>query len=31
MNGGIKGNEEGEYTYIGAMGETVIDYMCRKK
>lgn len=27
MNGNTKGDEEGEVTYIGGRGETVIDYM----
>ncbi|EZA51889.1 hypothetical protein X777_09582 [Ooceraea biroi] len=27
LNGGIKGDEEGEYTYIGQRGQTVIDYV----
>ena len=27
LNGGMKGDEEGEYTYTGGKGETVIDYI----
>ncbi|XP_024878641.1 trichohyalin-like [Temnothorax curvispinosus] len=27
LNGGTKGDEEGEYTYTGGRGETVIDYI----
>ncbi|XP_071572354.1 uncharacterized protein [Temnothorax nylanderi] len=27
LNGGTKGDEEGEYTYTGGRGETVIDYV----
>ncbi|XP_071648500.1 uncharacterized protein [Temnothorax longispinosus] len=27
LNGGTKGDEEGEYTYTGGKGETVIDYI----
>ena len=27
LNGGIHGDEEGEYTYTGGRGETVIDYV----
>jgi hypothetical protein len=26
LNGDKQGNEEGEWTYIGSRGETVIDY-----
>lgn len=26
LNGNIRGDKEGEYTYIGALGSTVIDY-----
>lgn len=31
MNGEVTGDEEGECTYIGARGETVIDYVCGDK
>ncbi|XP_024877156.1 golgin subfamily A member 6-like protein 22, partial [Temnothorax curvispinosus] len=27
LNGGVKGDEEGEFTYTGGRGETVIDYV----
>lgn len=29
-NGNSEGNEEGDYTYIGARGQTVIDYVIRR-
>ncbi|XP_011868143.1 PREDICTED: uncharacterized protein LOC105562162, partial [Vollenhovia emeryi] len=31
LNGGIKGDEEGEYTYTGGRGNTVIDYVIGDK
>ncbi|XP_076660134.1 uncharacterized protein LOC143363440 [Halictus rubicundus] len=31
MNGGIEGDERGEYTYIGQRGRTVIDYVIGDK
>lgn len=27
MNGGVRGDEKGEYTYTGGRGESVIDYV----
>lgn len=27
MNGGVRGDEKGEYTYTGGGGESVIDYV----
>jgi len=31
FNGNIKGDEEGEFTYTGGKGETVIDYVIRER
>lgn len=31
LNKSVAGDEEGEFTYIGGMGETVIDYVIRKE
>lgn len=31
LNGGVKGDEEGEFTYTGGRGETVIDYVLEEE
>jgi len=31
MNGGIQGDKEGDWTYTGERGESVIDYILREE